>query len=151
VQNCYRYVIVIVDDLYIIIGYTLSKSHKCTLEIIVGEMNFKHVSNEATLPSSCVTLGILFSESNTDSSNESYFFTLETKILWFHVLRINIFFGWCYETKPETSSLQQEFGCGFGICLKILSQTSFSWLGTKISKFFSGSSVLLKNASLFHV
>jgi len=119
VQICYRYVIVILDGLYIIIGYTFSNSHKCTLEIIFGKMNFKRVSNEATLPSSCVTLEILFTESNIDSSNKSYFFTLETQILWFHVLRINYFFCRSYEAKTVTSSHQQEFSCGFGICLKL--------------------------------
>jgi hypothetical protein len=118
-QICYRYVVVIVDGLYIIMGYALANSHKCTLEIIAGEMNFKHVSNEATFPSSCVALGILFTQNNTNSSNKSYFFTLETQMLWFRVLRVNNLFGRSCEEKTETSILQQEFGCGFGICLNL--------------------------------
>jgi hypothetical protein len=53
---------VVVNGLYITIGYALANSHKCTLETICGKINCKHVSNEATFPSTCVTLGMLFSK-----------------------------------------------------------------------------------------
>jgi len=46
VQICYRYLIVIVDSLHIIIGYKFANSHKFTLEIIVGEMNFNPLALE---------------------------------------------------------------------------------------------------------
>jgi len=75
---------VTVDSLYIIIGYTFANSHKCTLEIIGGEMNFKRVSNEATFPSSCVTLGI-FSVDKKNQLDVTFVFFISLLIVAQHV------------------------------------------------------------------